>query len=269
MSTTMRLGTKADFGAVVGLFGELGVHDPPPSQAAFEAVMLPRVIVAEAHDSGVARVVGYAAWRCYGATQHVVHVVVDPTARGRRIGRGLMEALRGVAKVEGCTRWFLNVKCENAAALALYRRVGMAIERPAWALTFAWSGVARLDGEACPGFVPDGTGDAVLAERAAIEVERLAQMRAQGRVMIALGTAQDPVGLAVFDPRYPGAFPFWTARPTLMRPLLEALVPQRDEAFGDLVRLTLERDERAVEMLVAAGADVSFALWRMGAALEG
>jgi hypothetical protein len=77
------------------------------------------------------------------------------------------------------------------------------------------------------------------------------------------------VGLAVFDPRYPGAFPFWTARPTLMRPLLEALVPHRDEAFGDLVRLTLERDERAVEVLVAAGAEVNFALWRMGAALEG
>lgn len=267
MRKNLRLGTKADFEAVARLFGELGVPDPTPSAAAFEALMLPRVIVAEAHDERGARVIGYAAWRCYGDTMHVVHVVVDPAARGQRVGLALMEALRGVARVQRCRRWFLNVKRDNDAALALYRRAGMEIVRPVWALSFAWSALPRLSGERCAGFAPEGTGDELLAERAAIEIERLQQMRAQGRVMVALGSEAEPVGLAVFDPRYPGAYPLWVARPTLLRPLLEALEPHREAALGDLVRLTVEREEGAVEALVEAGAKVDFALWRMGAEL--
>ena len=51
-------------------------------------------------------------------------IVVDPAARGRGIAQQLIEAAHRQARQRGCRRVVLEVRCDNAAALALYRRLG-------------------------------------------------------------------------------------------------------------------------------------------------
>lgn len=59
----------------------------------------------------------------------------------------------------------------------------------------------------------------------------------------------------MFDPDFPGAFPFRVAAPTLARPLLEALRPHARPGV-DAVGLVVEDDDALAALLVAAGATV-------------
>ncbi len=51
-------------------------------------------------------------------------VVVAPEARGLGIGQRLVEALQALALAEGCDRVTLEVRADNAAARALYAKLG-------------------------------------------------------------------------------------------------------------------------------------------------
>lgn len=51
-------------------------------------------------------------------------IVVDLAARGRGIAQQLIEAAHRQARQRGCRRVVLEVRCDNAAALALYQRLG-------------------------------------------------------------------------------------------------------------------------------------------------
>lgn len=63
------------------------------------------------------RRVGSRALRIYS-------VVVAPEARGLGIGQRLVEALQALALAEGCDRVTLEVRADNAAARALYAKLG-------------------------------------------------------------------------------------------------------------------------------------------------
>src|SRR5436190_15733442 len=113
---------RDDHAAFTRLSEDLGVPDPPPSPDRFAAAIVPQMWVAcGAHDDDM---VGFVTWRPYGATAHVIQLVVDSRMRGQRIGERLLEHVRREAKAAGCTRWYLNVKRDNTAALRLYERVG-------------------------------------------------------------------------------------------------------------------------------------------------
>ena len=62
--------------------------------------------------------------------------------------------------------------------------------------------------------------------------------------------------------RITGAFPFAVARPSLARPLLEAIRGHALPEF-DYVRLVAEDDAALVEALVAAGGEVLIELFHM------
>jgi hypothetical protein len=79
MGLLLRDATVEDYPVFVRLFPELAVEDPVLTQEQFAAQMFPNVIVF-GDANGPA---GYAFWRVYGRTAHVVHIVVDPPARGR------------------------------------------------------------------------------------------------------------------------------------------------------------------------------------------
>jgi ribosomal protein S18 acetylase RimI-like enzyme len=59
----------------------------------------------------------------------VAYTAVEPSARGRGVGRALMEAAEAAARAAGLTYISLMVTEENRAARALYDRTGFLTER--------------------------------------------------------------------------------------------------------------------------------------------
>lgn len=258
MTYTTRPAAPTDYAPFIALFGELGVPDPIPTLPAFEA-LLPQVIVA----TDASGVVGYACWRMYGTLAHVVNVVSARALRGRGIGHALMHALREAVVGEGATRWYLNVKQDNVAAIHLYEAHGLAFDGDAWTLEAGWSMRERL-----PPSPPAEVVTPSLDEVAAIGLvpDQLAVLVQRGRILI--GLAQDRlVACAAFDPRFPGAYPFAAREPAYARALLDALYPHREPRHSDLVRVSIDHDEALVNLLLGAGATLTFKLWRMHGAL--
>jgi GNAT superfamily N-acetyltransferase len=271
---TTRRATVADHAAIGRLFRELGVPDPPPDAAELAERMLPRVIAACRGEE----VVGYAHWRIYGATAHVVHVVAAPDVRRTGVGRALLEAVREAVAAESCTRWYLNVKRDNAPARRLYEQYGMAVERESWAIRIGWAQVDTLAAEGAAhgagagAYTPGPDEDAAIAARFEIDGYRLASLRARpGMAMIALrdDDGGEHLGCAAFDPRFPGAAVFCAARPGLLRPLLDACRAHADLARFNFVRLVIDRDRALVDALVDAGAEITLELLQLGASLRG
>ena len=71
-------------------------------------------------------IVGHAGLLFAGDEAHVTTVAVDPSMQGQSLGRTLMLDLAHAARAKGCTAMTLEVRASNAAAIALYRRFGMA-----------------------------------------------------------------------------------------------------------------------------------------------
>jgi GNAT superfamily N-acetyltransferase len=261
-----RRATAADHAAVRRLFAELGVPDPPPEAEGFAQHWLPRVIVACDGACDGDEVVGYAHWRIYGGTAHVVNVVAASAARGRGVGGALMDAVRAAVRAEGCTRWYLNVKRDNAPALRLYARHGMAIERELWAMEIAWAQVDSLAGDReAAAYTPGPEEDAAIADRFALERDRLASLRARpGTKVIALREGGAPAAYAAFEPQFPGAAVFCVARVALARPLFEGCRAHADLARFDFLRLVVDGARALAEALVAGGAKITFELRQMG-----
>jgi ribosomal protein S18 acetylase RimI-like enzyme len=263
----VRPATRDDYASFVRLFPELRVPDPKLTLAQFEERMLSSTLVLDGPGGPRAPAAGYAYWQAYGATAHVVHVVVAPAARGAGAGRALMAAVRERAAASGCTRWYLNVKQDNAPAIRLYERCGMAIELESWAMTTAWPALARLEGEA-PGDAASPVApedDAAVAASLELDAGRIAVLRARpGVVLRGLREGGAWVAFASFDPAFPGIHPVRVARAGLARPLLEALRPH---ATRDTVHVTVEGDRALRDALLAVGATVTFPFYRMAASL--
>ncbi|MDB4994794.1 MAG: hypothetical protein JWM74_2226 [Myxococcaceae bacterium] len=263
----VRLAMSSDYDAFARLFPELAVPDPVPTEAQFEK-MLPRVVVLSEGDD----ILGYAFWQVYGTTAHVVHVVVAPNARGRGAGARLMANVRERVIAEGCVRWYLNVKKDNAPALRLYEREGLRHAVEAMTMRLPWTAVDALGSAAITGieaFEPSPSDDAAIAARFGIHRERIALLRARpGFVLRALREAQHAgvlVGFTAFDPSFSSAYPFRVARPELARPLFEALRPHARQP--ELV-VSVEGDPALAHALVTAGGRVDFELVQLGAALS-
>ena len=78
-------------------------------------------VVAEDADGTL---LGYAGLLHSGAEADVQTLAVSPSAQGRGIGTLLLRALLGEAVRCGCTSVLLEVRADNAAAIALYERFG-------------------------------------------------------------------------------------------------------------------------------------------------
>lgn len=74
------------------------------------------------------RLVGYAGLRApeRGREADVQTIAVAEDARGRGIGRALMERMLGQARARGMREVFLEVRADNPVAQGLYRSLGFA-----------------------------------------------------------------------------------------------------------------------------------------------
>jgi phosphinothricin acetyltransferase len=116
-------------------------------------------LVATSQDGtvlGFARVSPYSVRKAYaGVGEHGVYVA--PGARGRGVGRALMEALAEAAEAAGYHKLTSRVFTTNAASLALHRSAGfteVGIQRRHGRLDGEWKDtvlVERLLGEAARG----------------------------------------------------------------------------------------------------------------------
>lgn len=253
-----------DYDTFVRLFAELATGDPIPERARWEAAMAPGIRFF--HEGGgedgseAGAIVAYSFHQVLDEVGYVRHVVVDPAQRGKRYGRAVMDALAAVFREAGCARWELNVKPDNAAAIALYRSVGM---RPAYlstALRIAWGDVPGLPAASREVTARVAAPDEDGALEAAFGLPAgtlLAARKVPDRVIVRLVDAAAPaaarVGVASFDPHFPGAFPFRVADPTFARALLEGIRPHARPGDSQ-VGVVVEDDAALVALLAAHGA---------------
>jgi [ribosomal protein S18]-alanine N-acetyltransferase len=78
-------------------------------------------VVAEGEGGALA---GYAGLLAGGSEADVQTIGVAPAAQGRGVGTLLLRALTGEAVRRGTTSLLLEVRADNAPAIALYRREG-------------------------------------------------------------------------------------------------------------------------------------------------
>jgi GNAT superfamily N-acetyltransferase len=262
--TTIRPAVPRDFEAYARLHGELRVPEPLPTLERFAEELVPTISVS-CDPTGA--VTGYVIWRRYGPLAHVVNVVVDAAVRGQRIGERLLEHVRGQARAAGCTRWYLNVKRENAPALRLYERCGFRQELESFAMKIDWAKLPRLDVRER---LADPSEDAAIAARFPVApLERLANFRARGtfKPVTLRGDADALLGFAAFDPSFPGAATFCAASPELAASLLEAMRHHADPTI-DYVRVMIEGDRPLTERVLAMGAELTFEMLWLSAALD-
>lgn len=265
----------ADHAAFVRLFPELAVDDPILGQERFELELVPTMLVVEAGEGAPEpdRVLGYAYFQLIEDLAYVRHIVTAPEARRTGVGRALMTTIAERARGAGCTSWCLNVMRANTAARALYASVGLAASFDTKALHLDWANV-----EAAPAL--DSVHNARISARllepaddahaeAALKLVRgqLAITRGYGgRVIMGLFDGETLVAGTVFDPTYPGAYPFRAARADLAFALLRATKPYARPS--DLhVHVVSEGEPAIAAALIAAGAKVVHDIVHMKGAL--
>jgi L-amino acid N-acyltransferase YncA len=130
---TIRPMTPADAGAVLAIYqagmdsGNASFEHTAPTWAAFDASKLPEHRLVAVDETGV--VLGWVAISAVsgravyaGVVEHSVYV--EPAARGRGVGRALLDALIDSTERAGIWTIQSGVFPENTASLALHRAAG-------------------------------------------------------------------------------------------------------------------------------------------------
>lgn len=249
-----RLARPDDYAHFTRLMPELQTNDPVPPAEQWTKDMRPGTLIFEEGDD----VVGYAFVQPMAGTGYIRHVVVADACRGRGVGAEVMRAVAEHLRVAGCARWCLNVRPDNVRAVRLYERFGMRRAYASRAVRLPWTTVATLPREATDavGRVIEPAEDSEVESSFELPAGQLAAARARvGRVIVGLVTEGAPrgwVGVASFDPSYPGAFPFRVSEPGLAPWLFEAMRPYARPEMPD-VQVMVEDDEELVERLLAHG----------------
>ena len=249
------------------LVPELATGDVVPEVAHWAAHMAPDIQFLEDED----RIVAYAWGQPLSRTGYLRHVVVAPGSRGRGLGRAMMLAAAARLAERGCERWELNVKRDNAPAIALYRSLGMTAEYDTWVVRVDASVAQRLPapGPTIRAREAGADDDERLARRFELASGVLGQHRRKPSCrVIAVERNGEPVGLAPFDPAYPGCFPFRSFDAAAARAAIEALAPHLPSGADEL-QLVVERDRAVAEALLAAGARLRFEIVHMEGPLPG
>jgi ribosomal protein S18 acetylase RimI-like enzyme len=251
----VRPARAADHAAFVRLFPELAVDDPTLDEEQFVQKLMPETLVAEAGEGpDPAHVVGYAFFQIMKDLAYVRHLVTAPEARRKGVGRALLTAIVQQARDAGCLSWCLNVKPDNTAALALYTSFGLSPAFKSRALKLAWSSVRSLQSANVTARLIEPEDDAAVEAAMRLATGQLANVRrGGGRVLMGLHEGTTVVGAAVFDPKFPGAYPFRVARPELAMNLLEAIRPYALPEH-DRVNVVTEGQPDVADALLAAGA---------------
>jgi len=141
-----RAARPEDYDAWLGFWREIGVPGLPPTRERWALHLMRHTMFLE--DDGV--LAAYNLSYPFGARGDVRQVAVDPAFRRRGVGKQLMAAVAAKLRAAGCTEWRLEVRAENAAAIALYRSVGMRPLRDVHSL--------KMSRDACERFAASRSG---------------------------------------------------------------------------------------------------------------
>jgi ribosomal-protein-alanine N-acetyltransferase len=96
----------------------------PWSATEFESLLTASNAIGDGALARGRHLLGFALSRHGGGEAEILSIAVATSERGRGIGRALMGAHLGRLAAAGVTSVFLEVERGNAAALALYQRLG-------------------------------------------------------------------------------------------------------------------------------------------------
>ncbi len=96
------------------------------------------VVLAEADKRAVGIAVCFESYSTFlGQPLVNIHdLAVVPDARGRGVGRRLIDAVEAEARRRGCGRITLEVRSDNLGAQQLYRRLGFSSGEASWSTEF-------------------------------------------------------------------------------------------------------------------------------------
>lgn len=254
----IRPADEADHPAFLALFAHLEVDDPLPTVERFAREIMPTMLVATSKSGEVA---GYTFFQLLGKATYVRHIAVAESARRHGVGRALMAAAANQGRAAGATEWCLNVKEANTGALRFYEALGFTRAYSTRVVRMAW---ALVDEATDPGvdtrprFIEEGD-EASVESRWDLPRGLVGDARKKGgRVLMMLESPTREadsaiVGSAIFDPTYPGAFPFRAASVPHAYALLRALrayaLPQHNQ-----IQIVIEKDDDLARVLVERGA---------------
>lgn len=113
-----------DHEAMVRLWAALETGQAPPEPARWQQLYMQHTLFVEG-DGG--ELVGYGLFYAFADRGDIRQVSVVPSARRRGVGRTVMAAIAERLRAHGCREWRLEVREENAPAIALYRSIGMEV----------------------------------------------------------------------------------------------------------------------------------------------
>jgi ribosomal-protein-alanine N-acetyltransferase len=117
----LRTAQPGDTMAIAAL--EEKIFSDPWSAASFDGMVInPRVRFVVAEDEGA--VVGYSVLMYAFPDADLANLAVAPAARGKGIGRRLVENVVDDARTAGIEEIYLEVRDSNARAIALYESAG-------------------------------------------------------------------------------------------------------------------------------------------------
>jgi len=253
---TLRAANPTDYDLFALLFGELETGDFVLDRARWTSETMPHTLIAEADGRGV----GYAYFECLRGLTYVRQLAVAKAARRNGVGNSLMAAMAQRSREVGICEWVLNVKPENVAALRLYERHGMRMEYAATSLRIPWSRALVLPGAGAEvREIPEAEERAVEAAMHLLPGVCASTRDKPGRVLAQARIGRAIVGAAMFDPLFPGAFPFRVAQPEVAGDVLRYL-----HAFAerDFMQLVVENDAPLRASLLKAGAEVRLDMLR-------
>ncbi len=268
MTVSIRPATPEDYGAFAELLPELQVDDPIPPRDRWVLELMPTTLIAEDEH-----VVGYLYHQCFGAVGYVRHIVTRPSGRRRGIGLALMQAARAILVEQGASEWVLNVKPDNVPARALYDALGfqlayrsLALKLPWTALT-TWVGPQTPEGSTVQVRQVEPSEDADFESSQGLLVGQLANARTLAdRVILGLRLNDQPEGVLVFNPHYPGCFPFRLSDAALLPVMLSELEHHKRGEHSS-VQLVIEGQPALSEALLANGAEVRLEILSLRGAL--
>ena len=248
-----------DYDLLVRFHRYFELPDPDPARDWWERFHVHARFVED--ESG--RAVGYGLAYRLDQLAYVLHVSVEPDARRRGVGRAVMECLAKKLRDDGTTRWALNVKEENAPAIALYRSLGLEVAFVIEVLRIDVTKVAALPASSVSVETSEPNEDRTVEDTFRFDHGRLERFREMpDRVLLRAREADRIVGVAGLDPRFPGA-PIFRARDAgVARRLLEHM-QTRVKPEVEHLRLVLEDDDRLARVLVSAGGEREMKLLRM------
>lgn len=222
---TIRAAEPRDYPAFARLFPELQVEERVPPEDRWRSSMLPGTVLAEVEGQPA----GYAFYEMLGDLCYIRNVVTDPAHRRTGIGRELMNDIARRARPRGSTRWALNVKPDNVAAVRLYESLGFSAAYEGETLRVEWPAADAFAASDLLATELDADDDARFEHALSIEAGLLASRRAKGSLVFATSRGGEPAGAVAFDREFPGAYPFKAKGRAEIGALLRAMRDRRLE----------------------------------------